>query len=109
MKFKSFYIQEGRNRWYKFEIKKTNKRWSVLNTESGQRFFLKLSDKENNISGIQRFLEDTKSTDENTPKTKGKINYEQFARDVIAGKKANFHCKSGMLEIWKKTWLVDYA
>jgi len=106
MKFKDVYY-EGRNSWSNFTLKRTNKRWSFMNTESGQRYFVKLGDNTNHVGGIQRFLEEIGATDNTTPKTKGNIDYNQFAMDVVAGKKANVHVKSGMFEKIKGTWIID--
>ena len=106
MKFKDVYF-EGRNAWNNFQLTKTNKRWSFLNTESGKRYYIKLSDMTNHVGGIQRFLEELGATDSATPKTTGNINYNEFAMDVVAGKKANVHVKSGNFDRIKSTWILD--
>ena len=106
MNFKNFYT-EGRDNWSLFELKKTNKRWSFLNTESGKRYFINLGDNVNHVGGIQKFLEEIGATDNTIPKTKGTIDYNNFAMDVISGKKQNIHVKSSNWDSIKKTWLLD--
>jgi len=105
-KFKEMYT-EGRDNWNNFALKKTNKRWSFLNTESGKRYFIKLSDNVNHVGAIQKFLEDIGATDGNTPKTTGTVNYNELASDVISGKIANIHVKSGNFDKLKGMWDLE--
>jgi hypothetical protein len=106
MRFKDLY-NEGRNEWNSFALKKTDKRWSFSNNESGKRYFIKLSDKVNHVGGIQRFLEDLGVTDNTTPKTKGCLDVNNVMTDLISGKTTNVHINSGVFDKIKKTWLLD--
>lgn len=106
MKFKEFYT-EGRNRWSVFELKMCEKRWSILNTESGQRFYIKVGEKPNDIGGMQKFLEQLLATPASLPKTKGEIDFHEFATKVVAKEKANIYVKSGMWDQIKKTWVLE--
>lgn len=105
MKFKEFYT-EGRNKWNMFELKKCDKRWSFVNTESGQRYFIKM-DEPNNVSNIQKFLEDVMATDDTTPKTKNPVDFKRLATEIISGNKTKIHIKSGKWENLKSTWILD--
>ena len=105
MRFKNFYIKEGRNKWEIFEIKRCDKRWTFRNTESGKINYIKI-DSDNEFGGMQRFLTDVLATPGSKPKTQGKINYHEFASDVLTGKKSKVYIKSGKFEQIQKTWIL---
>ena len=105
-RFKEYYT-EGRNKWDVFSIKKCDQRWSICNTETNQRFYIKLGDNPNSISGIQKFLEDIIATPAYKPKTKGEIDFHEFAQKIMAKEKANIYVKSGMFDKIKSTWILD--
>jgi len=106
MKFKEFYLTEGRNKWSIFEIKKTAKRWSLLNTETNQRHYIKLNDDPANVGSMQKFLEELLAKDHTRPKTKGDINFNEFATNVLTKEKAKIYVKSGNWERIKKAWVI---
>lgn len=107
MRFKPFYMSEGRNKWNCFEVKRCTQRWSFKNIDSGKMYYMKLGDKVNDVGDMQKFLTDTLATDHTTPKTRGDIDYKQFAVDVINGKKSKVHIKSGKWNDLSKTWILD--
>jgi len=102
------YFKEGRDKWDNFTLKRTNKRWSFNNTTSGKKYYIKLDGNNvNYIGDIQKFLNDLKATDGSTPKTKGEINYGEFAGQIVSGEKTNIHVKSGNFDKIKNTWIID--
>ena len=105
MSFKKFYINEGRNAWNMFELKQTNKRWSFKNINSGKRYFIKLPEV-NNVGQIQKFLVDVKATSSEGLKTKGSIDFGEFARNIVSKKSQNFYVKSEHWEDIKKSWVI---
>ena len=106
MRFKEFYLQEGRNAWNVFSIKKNESRWTFKNNDTGKLNFIAIKDP-SNIGGMQKFLEDLGATPGERPKTFGTIDYKQFAVDVIEGKKSKVYVRSGKFETIKKTWMVE--
>jgi hypothetical protein len=105
MRFKEYYT-EGRNKWDMFQLRKCDKRWSFVNLETKQRYFIKINDP-NNAGGMQKFLEDILATDSTVPKTKGTVDFKIMADDIMSGKKSQIHVKSGMWDKIKKTWIVE--
>jgi len=106
MRFREFYLTEGRNKWSIFEIKKTAKRWSIYNTETNKRYYIKLGEDPANVGSMQKFLEDILATNETRPKTRGEIDFKEFATSVVTNEKAKIHVKSGNWDRIKKTWVI---
>lgn len=105
-KFKDMYT-EGRNKWDVFTIKKCDQRWSFINTASGKRYYIKLSDNVNDVGKMQQFLSDILAKPANLPKTQGKIDFNDFATKVIGKKKADVYIKSGNWDEIRKKWNLD--
>lgn len=105
MSFKQIF-NEGRDSWMVFSINKGKDRWSFKNLESNSINYIKINP-QLEIGSIQKFLEEILATPSTMPKTKGIINYSDFAVDVVAGKKSTVYIKKGMFEKIKKTWLLD--
>lgn len=100
------YLTEGREPWMKVSLNKGFDRWSFKNLETEQRNYIKVNPSQVLVS-IQRFLEEIEAKPGNEKtKTKGHINYEQFAHNIINGKSYNFYIKKSMLEKIKKTWII---
>lgn len=104
-KFKEFY-NEGRNKWSIFEIRRGEKKWTFFNTETGTWNVININ-KNKPIASIQKFLMDICATPGELPKTKGDIDYFQFAHDVVNNNKPKIYVKSGMFEKIKKTWVLE--
>jgi hypothetical protein len=106
MNFKDFYLIEGRNAWNIFKIKMNDKKWSFRNLETNQLYFIKIN--ENNVfDSLIKFLKDIEATPPTIPKTKGIINYDEFANNIMKGKYATVFVKSGMFEKIKNTWVIE--
>lgn len=105
MRFKNYYT-EGRNKWDTFTIKKGDKKWSFINTVTGKRYYIKLNDNETDVSAMQKFLKDILATPGTKPKTKGNIDYHEFAQKVLGKEKATVYIKSGNWEKIRKTWTL---
>lgn len=100
------YISEGRNPWMLFTIKKGKDRWSFRNTQTNKLNYVKISPT-NEIGSMQNFLKELIATPGALPKTHGKINYYEFAREVVAGNKHKVYIKSGKFNDIQKTWLLE--
>ena len=101
--FKEFYLTEGRDKWSLFELKRTSSRWSFQNLDTGKRYFVKLGG-ENEFGSIQKFLMSILATPKHGAKSKGEINFLDFATEVLNGTKNTFYVKSSFWEKIKKTW-----
>jgi len=106
MGFKEYYT-EGRNFWALFSIKKCNERWSILNIETNNRYYIKLGEDSNSIEGMQKFLESINATPASKPKTQGKIDFYEFAQNVMTNQKALIYIKSGNWDKIKQTWTLE--
>ena len=104
--FKDFYLQEGRNAWNVFSIKRCESRWSFRNKDTGKLNYIKIKDP-TNLGAMQKFLEDIYATPGEKPKTRGEIDYKKFAEDILSGKKHSVYVKSGKFETIKRTWLIE--
>ena len=100
------YIKEGRNKWDMFSLKQTESRWSFKNLNTGQRYFVKLGEK-NYIGKIQQFLTDIQATSSEGRKTTGEIDFHAFAQNVVKNGGINqFYVKSGRWNDIKSTWVI---
>jgi len=99
------YLREGRNLWCIFKIKKNNQKWSFRNQETNKLYYIKIND-ENPFDSLKKFLVDVQATPPSLPKTRGDIDYAQFARDIIDGSTGTVYIKSGMFDVIKTTWFI---
>ena len=109
MNFKTYYT-EGRNPWHLFSIKRghKNKKWSFRDTQTNSIYYIKI-DPNNEIGSMQKFLKDLEATPGTIPKTKGDIDFYDFAVSVIIGDVYKIYVKSGKFQLIKDTWeLKDY-
>ena len=105
MNFKD-YLNEGRNRWDIFKIKKNNMKWSFRNQETNKVNYIKI-DAENPFNSLKKFLTDVQATPPTLPKTRGEIDYDQFAQDILDGNLGTVYIKSGMFDMIKSTWVIN--
>jgi len=105
MSFKDIF-NEGRDKWDLYSVNKGSSKWTFKNNEMGNVSYLKINPLME-IGTMQRFLEEIGATSGELPKSKGEIDYYQFASDVVSGKKPNIYVKSSMYEKIKKTWFLD--
>ena len=78
------YLEEGRNKWDIFSIKKGNVKWTFRNEETNKRFFIKITPNKE-LESLQSFLKAIEATPPTFPKTKGVIDFMQMATDLVAG------------------------
>ena len=106
MKFKD-YLYEGRNRWDLFSIKRgaQHKKWSFRNTHTNKFNYIKINPN-NEVASMQKFLKSLLATPGTKPKTKGNIDYHDFAQQVIGGKIYKVYVKQGKFQDIQDAWVL---
>lgn len=99
-------INEGRNRWDIFRIKKNNMKWTFRNQETNVLNYIKIN-QDNPFNSLKQFLIDVQATPPTLPKTRGEIDYDEFTQQIIDGDFGTVYIKSGMFDIIKKTWVIN--
>lgn len=95
-------IQEGRDRWMVFSIRRTDKRWSLRNDETNKRYYIKVDSYD--IGSLQHFLKNIEAKSPIIPKTVGEPDYVKMAHDLSNGKVSQIYIKSGKFDEVKNTW-----
>jgi hypothetical protein len=107
MRFKDLYrLNEGRNRWDLFSIKKGEKKWSMRNMTTNKINYIKINELDP-YNSMFRFINSLEAKPSYLPKTEGEIDYNKLARGIIDGKENNIFVKSGKFDEIKNKWILD--
>jgi len=99
------YIKEGRPKLVKFSLKLKNKRWSLKNLETGEQYYMVISEHQNPVNNIHAFLSNINAYDEESlPRTNEIINHNTILQQLQNNGQTVFWVPQNRINNIKKTW-----